>query len=221
MNDASLFHAYVIGGSRENARAHVAEMLGGFESVTETLASFVSEHVTFSIDNARELRAWQELLPDTGTRKVYIVYANFITREAENALLKTLEEPVERTHIIFAVPNPEQLLPTLRSRVRIVIPAVAAGSREREREEAKTFLALSRAERLKYAAKIVEKSDDDDAAAEVRERTLALLDSLEEALALDMEKNRKKLSFLLRFKKYLYIPGASSRIILETLALTL
>ncbi len=217
MNDG-LFHAYVVGGERTNARAYIEELFRDFDRVA-------SEHVTFTIESARELRAWQELLPNAGTQKAYIVYTDFITREAENALLKTLEEPVERTCIILCVPKPEILLPTLRSRVRIVMPPRAEGDRnnagERMSDEAKKFLALSRSERLAYAAKLVEKGDDDDAAAEVRERTLSLLDGLEKMLAMDAQKNRGKLEHILRFKKYLYIPGASSRSILEMLALTI
>ncbi len=219
-----LFHAYVVGGGRDGVRTHVEELLADFSADADfTLDRVVSEHVTFNIDSVRELRTMQELLPDTGTRKIYIVYADFITREAENALLKTLEEPVERTHIILSVPKPEVLLPTLLSRVRVVMPVQKKNNAESERreDEAKKFLALSRTDRLAHISKLVEKSDDDDAAAEVRERTLEFVDRLEQTLAKDPQTNRAKLEQLLRFKKYLYIPGASSRIILETLALTL
>ncbi len=224
MNSGGLFHAYVIGGEREAARMHVRELLAEFGSAGDlALERVETEHVTFTIDNARELRATLELLPSSGTRRIYIVHTDFITREAENALLKTLEEPVERTHILLCMPRPEMLLPTLRSRVQIVMPprAPRGAQMERGEDEAKKFLALSRSERLTYAAKLVEKGDDDDAAAEVRERTLALLDTLEQTLAKNAEKNRAKLEQILRFKKYLHIPGASSRIILETLALTI
>ncbi len=146
---------------------------------------------------------------------MHIIYTDFITREAENALLKMLEEPVAGTHIIFAIPKPDILLPTLRSRVRIVT------ARNLEVELPSEFTSLSIAERMSYVAKLVEKSDDESAAAEVRERALALLDSLEKELAEDTQKNRSKLESILKFKKYLYTPGASARMILETLALTI
>lgn len=213
MNDSALFHAYIVGGTRESAREYVAALLAPHGLAGAGVVE--SEHVSFGIDDARALRSWQELLPETGKRKVRIVYADFITEQAENALLKTLEEPTEHTHIIFAIPKPEILLPTLLSRVRVVMPH----SGEQSSLEAKKFFALSRGERLAHIAKLVEKSDDDEAAAEVRERTLALIDSMERLLSADMQKNRAALETLLKLKKYLYIPGASSRMILETLAL--
>ena len=167
MSDEPLFHAYIIGGTRESARGHIEAMLAPFISDTDANSRAESEHVSFGIDDARALRAWQELMPEAGKRKIRVVYSDFITEQAENALLKTLEEPTPNTHIIFAIPKPEVLLPTLLSRVRVVMPAAAAGTGL----EAKKFLALGRGERLAHIAKLVEKSDDDEAAAEVRERT--------------------------------------------------
>ena len=175
------------------------------------------ELVSFAIEDARELRAWQELTSMNGGHKVHVVYADFITREAENALLKTLEEPIPNTHIFFAIPKPDVLLPTLLSRVRVVMPA----RNDDFKKMATDFLRSTEQQRLSYVAKLVEKSDDEEAAAEVRERTLALLDALEQSLAEDLTKNKSKLEQILKFKKYLYIPGASSRMILETLALIL
>jgi hypothetical protein len=216
MTDTTLFHAYVVGGTRESAREYIAALLAPFTaaSVGERRET---EHVSFGIDDARSLRSWQELMPEAGKRNICVVYADFITREAENALLKTLEEPTPGTHVIFAIPKPDVLLPTLLSRVRVVMPS----AREGTGLEGKKFLALSRADRLAHVTKLVEKSEDEEAAAEVRERTLGLMDSLEKFLANDMAKNADKLESILKFKKYLYIPGASSRMILETLALTI
>ena len=213
-----LFHAYVVGGARATARAHIESMLTEHGFVQTSNSDFVfRELVSFAIEDARELRAWQELTSMNGGHKVHVVYADFITREAENALLKTLEEPIPNTHIFFAIPKPDVLLPTLLSRVRVVMPA----RNDDFKKMATDFLRSTEQQRLSYVAKLVEKSDDEEAAAEVRERTLALLDALEQSLAEDLTKNKSKLEQILKFKKYLYIPGASSRMILETLALIL
>ena len=215
---AELFHAYVVGGARATARAHIESMLTEHGFVQTSNSDFVfRELVSFAIEDARELRAWQELTSMNGGHKVHVVYADFITREAENALLKTLEEPIPNTHIFFAIPKPDVLLPTLLSRVRVVMPA----RNDDFKKMATDFLRSTEQQRLSYVAKLVEKSDDEEAAAEVRERTRALHDALEQSLAEDLTKNKSKLEQILKFKKYLYIPGASSRMILETLALIL
>ena len=50
---------------------------------------------------------------------IFIKHAEALTTEAQNALLKTLEEPPGHTIIILSVPSPASLLPTIQSRCRI------------------------------------------------------------------------------------------------------
>ncbi len=221
---SGFFHAYVIGGDGEEARKHAEGMLARLGSLGPGHPDYLeSTHVSFGIDDARAVRAWQELSSSSGGPKACLIAAEFITREAENALLKTLEEPAPNTHIFILTPNPGALLPTTLSRVQVVMPpgAVSAASSGAEHAEAERFLALSQGERLARIATIVEKGDDDEAAAEVRERTLSLMNGLESVLAKDPRTHGEALSLLLKLKKYLYMPGASSRMILETIALTI
>lgn len=57
------------------------------------------------------------LKPYTGQWKVYgIPKANRLTPQAQNALLKTLEEPPDHAVIIMTAEQPQQLLPTVLSR---------------------------------------------------------------------------------------------------------
>jgi DNA polymerase III delta prime subunit len=57
-------------------------------------------------------------------RVAIIQEAETMGREAQNALLKLLEEPPEGSVLILTSSYPEQLLPTIRSRTRIVMLAV-------------------------------------------------------------------------------------------------
>ena len=53
--------------------------------------------------------------------KIYVInYSEKMTVEAQNALLKTLEEPPEYAIIILITNNKESLLPTIRSRCEII-----------------------------------------------------------------------------------------------------
>lgn len=47
-----------------------------------------------------------------------IIMANMLTEEAQNSLLKTLEEPTEETRFILTTPHEKFLLPTIRSRAQ-------------------------------------------------------------------------------------------------------
>jgi DNA polymerase-3 subunit delta' len=55
-----------------------------------------------------------------GQRVILIDAAEKLTTEAQNALLKVIEEPPEATIIILAATDPERLLPTVRSRTQAV-----------------------------------------------------------------------------------------------------
>ncbi|SKA05470.1 DNA polymerase III subunit gamma/tau [Selenihalanaerobacter shriftii] len=69
------------------------------------------------IDEIRELREKVKFFPTEGNYKVYIIdEAHMLTKEAFNALLKTLEEPPEHVIFILATTEPHALLPTILSR---------------------------------------------------------------------------------------------------------
>ncbi len=59
--------------------------------------------------------------PLLGHGKVFIIdEAELLETEAQNAMLKTLEEPPERTWILLCVEHEDRLLPTIRSRCQRV-----------------------------------------------------------------------------------------------------
>src|SRR3712207_369166 len=69
------------------------------------------------IDDIREIRDKVALRPAAGQRKVYIVdEAHMLTKEASNAVLKTLEEPPEHAVFILCTTELSSMLPTIRSR---------------------------------------------------------------------------------------------------------
>ena len=66
---------------------------------------------------ARALGADLALLPAEGRRRIAIVTsAERLNEDAQNALLKTLEEPPARVVIVLCVADEERILPTVRSR---------------------------------------------------------------------------------------------------------
>ena len=46
--------------------------------------------------------------------------AHIMTEQAQNALLKSLEEPPATSHVLLVTPSPQALLPTIRSRCQIL-----------------------------------------------------------------------------------------------------
>ncbi len=69
------------------------------------------------IDDIRDLREKVRIPPSVAKFKVYIIdEVHMLTREAVNALLKTLEEPPQNVVFLMATTEPQKLLPTILSR---------------------------------------------------------------------------------------------------------
>lgn len=69
------------------------------------------------IDEIRDLKDKINYKPSKGRKKVYIIdEVHMLTKEAFNALLKTLEEPPEHVIFILATTEPEKIIPTIISR---------------------------------------------------------------------------------------------------------
>jgi DNA polymerase-3 subunit gamma/tau len=71
------------------------------------------------VDDARELREQLGHKGFGGQRTVYILdEVHMLTKESANTLLKSIEEPPEHVVFVLATTNPEEVLPTIRSRTQ-------------------------------------------------------------------------------------------------------
>ncbi len=69
------------------------------------------------VDNVRDLIENAQYMPSRGKYKVYLIdEVHMLSKQAFNALLKTLEEPPEHVKFLFATTDPEKLLVTVLSR---------------------------------------------------------------------------------------------------------
>src|SRR3954467_15914322 len=69
------------------------------------------------IDEIRDLRETVKYAPASSKFKIYIIdEVHMLTKEAFNALLKTLEEPPAHVKFMFATTEPDKILPTILSR---------------------------------------------------------------------------------------------------------
>ncbi|MCS4195313.1 DNA polymerase III subunit gamma/tau [Salinibacter ruber] len=89
------------------------------------------------VDDIRELREKVRIPPQGDQKKVYILdEVHMLSKQAFNALLKTLEEPPAHALFIFATTEPHKVLPTILSRCqrfdfrRIPVPEIVQRLRE-------------------------------------------------------------------------------------------
>ncbi len=111
-----LAHAYLVAGGAEMIDAVRAFLEKSGIEISGNPDVYVREYMQFSVDDARELRNRAQTKPISGGRRVFVIIAPTMTNEAQNALLKTLEEPAAGAVFFFIVPSPQTLLLTLRSR---------------------------------------------------------------------------------------------------------
>lgn len=119
-----------------------------------------------NLEKINNLRHWASLFPYKSPRKIAVInYAERMTNEASNALLKTLEEPPSRTIFILITSFPDLILPTIISRCeKIKLPALAlkkifcsADLTEKYQQIVKNLKDLLRADlavKYKYAEKL-------------------------------------------------------------------
>lgn len=127
-------HAYLFAGPRgsgpvEAARVFAAALVAPDDERGRALidrrlhpdvVEFEPERTVITVDQAREEiipEAWRS--PIEGERKVLILLeAERLQPEAANALLKTFEEPPERTVMVLVSEHADELLDTVRSRLQ-------------------------------------------------------------------------------------------------------
>lgn len=108
---------------------------------------------TFHIDVIRFIRGDVSIVPNEGKRKVYILAnASSMTDQAQNALLKVMEEPPEYACFILTCQSASQMLPTILSRAVTItvgeveeaeaVAAVLEQCPEKTREQAEAAFAI-------------------------------------------------------------------------------
>lgn len=125
-------HAYVLVGVDVAVLAHTAqELTAGWMNIP---AAKVNEHPyikviapdkkgTIGIDEVRKLTAFcrlKVLSANTIQRVIVVNEASAMTVQAQNSLLKLLEEPPAGTMIVLTTQDISTLMPTIRSRVQSV-----------------------------------------------------------------------------------------------------
>lgn len=145
---------------------HAFLLLGTFESALGRLPEEIRvenadvRHVRverLGIDDARKLTEEASRMPVAAPMRSFVVAFGAATVEAQNALLKTLEEPALTSRFYVIVQREEVLMKTVRSRLMLLIGAPVEV--ETLSPEAKQFLQQSPADRLALIAERAKAKD--------------------------------------------------------------
>lgn len=134
-----LAHAYLFSGSKGTGKTSLARLLakaincnflseaiepcGACASCREIASGQSLDVIEIDgashrgIEEMRQIHETSNYAPASGPYRVYIIdEVHMLTKEAFNALLKTLEEPPSTVKFIFATTEPHKVLPTIVSR---------------------------------------------------------------------------------------------------------
>src|SRR3989344_4956778 len=113
----NLSHAYLFAGSRGTGKTSLARILARAIGTSQNDLTEMDAASNRGIDEIREIRDSVNTLPYESKYKVYIMdEVHMLTKDAWNALLKTLEEPPAHVVFILATTELEKVPETVVSR---------------------------------------------------------------------------------------------------------
>jgi DNA polymerase-3 subunit gamma/tau len=113
-------HAILFSGTRGTGKTTLARIFAKAIGTADLDLYEIDAASNRGIDDVRELKEAVHTLPYESEHKVYIIdEVHMLTKEAFNALLKTLEEPPGHVVFILATTEEEKLLDTILSRCQV------------------------------------------------------------------------------------------------------
>lgn len=211
----NLHHAYLIESGYEEIRDEILLFLEGFKD--RELIEIKTD--AFKIEDARNLKFLGSEKSYVAGKKIFVISANSILREAQNAMLKLFEEPIPDTHFFVIVPDINSLLKTLVSRFYVITPRQGLGVEQ----EVLEFLKMPVARRLDYIKNKLAKFEDEETITDsARADALRFLNSLESTLHQKMPRGTLDIECfeqIFKVREMLRMPGSSIKNLLESVAL--
>lgn len=115
-------HAYIItGGTGDERSKRITDLLHERKISPHDRLTIIPQPTSIGIERIRSLLSRLSLSPIGKTTHAVIVHsAHAMTPEAQNAFLKTLEEPPGEAIIFLETDQPDSLLPTILSRCQTI-----------------------------------------------------------------------------------------------------
>ncbi len=155
-----LHHAYGVLGAKDKVKEELFDFLKKDLKfpVTNNPDFWQGDFNVFKIIDSRAINEAHLNMPIKYERKVFVISANFMTKDAQNSLLKIFEEPRADTIFFLILPSISGLLPTLKSRLII---SKGEGKFATPLAQAEEFLNAKVGKRLTQVAKIVKDIKDE------------------------------------------------------------
>jgi DNA polymerase III gamma/tau subunit len=212
-NQDSLNHFYLI----KSNNFDILAIKNHFDKVlVSKFEIFDFNYDTILVDQAREIIDLANRKISDSKKNFFFIKANNINIQAQNSLLKSLEEPTIGLHFFFVLPELNNILPTVLSRAFIVHE-----KNENQKIIDEKFLKLNIAEKIKYVEKLAAEIKDGK---KTKQDAINFVDSLIEVLNTkpDFKKEYpQKIQDALELKSFISDNGSSVKSLLEAIVLAL
>lgn len=213
-----LGHGYFLVGSKEEAEKAVLKTAALLlntekEKVYCHPDFFRYQSDKFGIDDSHNLKKQAFLTSKCSGPKIFFLSVGSFTPDAQNALLKLLEEPPADTYFFISAFSPDSLSLILRSRLAVLFERTSANLGKAKMDFLEKFLKSSFQQRLKLV----------DCLSEDRARTIEFVKGVEVAAVHFFQDGKwRDFSEEMRLnRRLLDHPALACRLILEHLALSL
>jgi len=223
----NLHHAYLIEGVEEEILPEIFEFLKDLDVKTSANPDFY--HIktdSFKIEDARDLKSKNYEKSFSNGKKIFIISANNLLLEAQNALLKIFEEPIENTHFFVIIPSVDSLLKTLISRFYFISARQDLASEEQKKAE--KFLKMNLKDRIDFIKELLAEEESEEGEDKLekitssRSKAVVFLNTLETVLHKDLLSKKhfdNSFNHIFKVREFLNQPGSSVKSLMESVAL--
>lgn len=210
-SEAEYSGAYLIRGDARTLDVLFQKLIDENVTVKASPDYYVRVFTKFVADDAEEIRRRATLKPIHDNVRLFLISFPSATTEAQNALLKLLEEPGDAVFFLVT-PSPDTLLPTIRSRVQTLDMGEAETGVDVE-----SFLSSSSSERLLLLKPLYEHEAGERDIAGI----LAFLHSLERVFSRKVRsaEAQQGIAAIYRARKFVTDKGSLLKPLLEQIAL--
>jgi DNA polymerase III delta prime subunit len=223
----NLHHAYLIEGTLDVVIPIIKEFVEDLGIKIAGNPDFCRISVdSFRIEDARNLKSMSLEKSFFQEKKIFFISANNFLPEAQNALLKILEEPTENTHFFLVVPDANSLLRTFTSRFYVI----SNQEDKMVKSNAEKFITMKLQDRINFLKEFLKEAEESDESIiedSVRSKAIKFLNALETVLYRKTVSNFKlniKTDFFVKIfnaREFLRQSGSSVKNLMESVALTI
>ena len=214
LDPVTMHHAQCVVGNVDTVGNALEEVFGTLRD-EHGVITHVYSFDTLGIQDVHHISSLAATKSQADSVTIFSIAFSGATIEAQNALLKSIEEPAQGIRFVFTIPQVSFLLPTVQS--RCIVHDFVFESDEQSVISPKKFLDASVTDRMAMVDKVVKNKKEPFSRSDLGK----FLNTLESEISdRGIQSYSGALKDIYTFKTYAQLSGCSVKMMLEYLALT-